>query len=80
MPASRSRVRSCLACLFICLKYLPDVVILALLKREGEVEIDANHHRKWKGKSYMATDAAAFYEWKAKEFPALIEKLKAFKC
>lgn len=61
-------------------KYLPDVVILALLKREGEVPIDANHHRKWRGQSYMATDAAAFDEWKAKEFPGLIKRLGEFKC
>ncbi len=61
------------------IKYMPEVVILALLKRDGEVEIDSNHHRKWQGKSYMATDAAAFENWKAAEFPALIERLKPFK-
>lgn len=61
-------------------KYLPEVIILALLKRDGEVPIDANHHRKWQGHSYMATDAAAFDAWKAKEFPGLINRLKAFKC
>ena len=59
-----------------CIKFVPEVVIQALLKRDGEVEIDANHHRKWKGQSYMATDAAAFDKWKATEFPALIERLK----
>jgi len=63
-----------------CIRYLPEVVILALLKREGEVPIDSNHHRKWQGKSYMATDAAAFDEWKRDEFPALIKRLEAFKC
>lgn len=61
------------------IKYMPDVVILALLKRDGEVEIDANHARKWQGRSYMATDAQAFQDWKAKEFPALIERLERFK-
>ncbi len=63
-----------------CIKFVPDVVIQALLKRDGEVEIDANHHRKWRGKSYMGTDAEAFEEWKAAEFPALIERLARFKC
>ena len=61
-------------------KYLPDVVILALLKRDGEVPIDANHHRKWRGQSYMATDAAAFEDWRKNEFPALIKRLEKFKC
>lgn len=62
------------------IRYLPEVVILALLKRDGEVPIDANHHRKWKGQSYMGTDAAAFEVWKRDEFPALIKRLEAFKC
>lgn len=62
------------------IRYLPDVIILALLKRDGEVPIDANHHRKWQGKSYMATDAAAFDAWKRDEFPALIKRLEAFRC
>jgi hypothetical protein len=60
-----------------CIKFVPDVVVQALLKREGEVPIDANHNRMWKGKSYMATDAAAFDAWKRDEFPSLIERLKA---
>ena len=63
-----------------CIKYCPDVVIQALLKRDGEVPIDANHRRKWKGQSYMPTDAAAFAEWKKNEFPALIKRLEEFKC
>jgi hypothetical protein len=63
-----------------CIQYLPDVVILALLKRDGEVPIDSNHHRKWKGQSYMASDAAAFEAWKRDEFPKLIERLKAARC
>lgn len=63
-----------------CIKFVPDVVIQALLKRDGEVEIDANHRRVWKGKSYMATDAQEFAAWKDRDFPALIEKLEAFKC
>ncbi len=63
-----------------CIKFVPEVVIQALLKRDGEVEIDANHHRKWKGKSYMATDSEAFYDWKRNEFPALIKLLEKFKC
>ena len=62
------------------IKYLPNVIILALLKREGEVPIDSNHKRMWKGKSYMATDAKAFEEWKRDEFDALIEKLERFRC
>ena len=62
------------------IKYLPDVIIMALLKREGEVEIDANHRRMWQGKSYMATDAAAFAEWKRDEFPGLIKRLEPFRC
>lgn len=61
-------------------KYLPDVIIMALLKREGEVPIDSNHHRKWKGQSYMATDAAAFDAWKRDEFPGLIKRLEGFRC
>lgn len=60
-------------------RYLPDVVILALLKRDGEVPIDSNHHRKWRGQSYMATDATAFDAWKRDEFPGLIKRLKEFK-
>lgn len=60
------------------IRYLPEVVILALLKRDGEVQIDANHHRKWKGQSYMATDAQEFASWSANDFPALIERLKEF--
>ena len=63
-----------------CIKFCPDVVIQALLKREGEVPLDANHHRKWKGQSYMATDAASFDKWKKDEFPALIKRLEAFRC
>jgi len=62
------------------IKYLPEVIILALLKREGEVPIDANHHRKWRGQSYMATDAAAFEAWKRDEFPGLIKRLEGFRC
>ncbi len=62
------------------IKYLPDVIILALLKREGEVPIDANHKRLWRGKSYMASDAAAFEAWKRDEFPALVKKLEPFRC
>lgn len=62
------------------LRYLPEVVILGLLKRDGEVPIDANHARKWQGKSYMASDAEAFAAWKRDEFPALIESLSRFRC
>lgn len=62
------------------LKYVPEVVILALLKRDGEVEIDANHQRKWKGQSYMATDAQAYTEWKRNEFPVLVKRLESFRC
>lgn len=62
------------------IRYLPEVVILALLKRDGEVEIDANHRRLWQGKGYMAPDAAAFAAWKKNEFPALIKRLEGFKC
>jgi len=62
------------------IRYLPEVVILALLKRDGEVELDANHQRRWKGMSYMATDHERFTKWKAREFPALIKKLEKFKC
>ncbi len=61
------------------IRYMPEVVIMALLKRDGEVPIDANHSRKWQGKSYMATDAQEFADWKEKEFPVLIEKLAKFK-
>lgn len=61
------------------IRYLPEVVILALLKRDGEVEIDANHKRTWQGKSYMATDAQAFEEWKRDEFDALVKRLDRFK-
>lgn len=62
------------------ISYMPDVVILALLKRDGEVPIDANHARKWQGKSYMATDAAAFEAWRRDEYPELMLKLEKFKC
>ena len=60
------------------IRYMPEVVILALLKRDGEVEIDANHRRTWQGKSYMGSDAAAFEAWKRDEFPALTKKLEMF--
>ena len=63
-----------------CIKFVPEVVIQALLKRDGEVEIDANHYRRWQGKSYMATDAAAFEKWKAEEFPGLVKRLEKFGC
>ena len=63
-----------------CIKYVPEVVIQALLKRDGEVEIDANHKRMWQGKSYMASDASAFEIWKKFEFPALIKRLDGFRC
>ena len=63
-----------------CIKYVPEVIILALLKRDGEVPIDANHKRLWKGHSYMATDAAAFDAWKRDEFPGLIKRLERFRC
>ena len=63
-----------------CIKYVPDVVIQALLKREGEVELDANHNRRWKGQSYMATDQQAYEKWKAEEFDDLLVKLERFKC
>lgn len=59
-----------------CIKYLPEVVILALLKRDGEVELDANHHRKWKGLSYMKTDHDAYRAWKTHEFEPLVKRLK----
>ena len=61
------------------IKYLPEVVILALLKRDGEVPIDANHSRKWQGKSYMGSDAEAFDQWKRNEFPSLIKRLERFR-
>ena len=61
------------------IRYLPEVVILALLKRDGEVEIDANHRRVWQGKSYMATDAQEFAAWKEREFTGLIKRLEMFK-
>lgn len=60
--------------------YIPEVVILALLKRDGEVPVDANHQRRWHGESYMASDARAFSNWKAEEFPALIASLELFRC
>lgn len=63
-----------------CIKYVPEVVIQALLKRDGEVEIDANHRRIWKGQSYMGTDQAAFEAWKRDDFDALIARLERFKC
>lgn len=63
-----------------CIKFCPDVVIQALLKREGEVQIDANHKRMWKGKSYMKDDAEAFEAWRKYEFDTLIGKLERFKC
>jgi hypothetical protein len=63
-----------------CIKFCPDVVIQALLKREGEVQIDANHKRMWKGKSYMASDSEAFEAWRRDEFDTLIRKLEKFKC
>lgn len=63
-----------------CVKYCPDVVIQALLKREGEVQVDANHKRMWKGKSYMGSDAEAFDIWRRDEFDTLIAKLERFKC
>jgi hypothetical protein len=61
-------------------KYVPNVVILALLKRDGEVELDSNHYRKWRGQSYMATDAAAFAKWQAEELPGLLKRLERFAC
>lgn len=58
------------------IRYLPEVVILALLKRDGEVPIDENHKRLWNGKPYMEHDRQAYLAWRRKVFPALIEKLK----
>jgi len=63
-----------------CIKFAPDVVIQALLKRDGEVPIDANHRRVWKGKPYMADDAVAFDAWRKDVFPTLIDKLKSARC
>ncbi len=63
-----------------CVRYLPDVVILALLKRDGEVPIDGNHNRLWQGKSYMGTDQAAFEKWKREDFQGLVKRLEAFRC
>ena len=62
------------------IKYHPEVVILGLLKRDGEVPIDANHRRIWQGKSYMATDAQEFTNWKLSDFDELILKLERFRC
>ena len=61
------------------IRYLPEVVILALLKRDREVEIDANHRRVWQGKSYMGTDASSFETWKRDEFPGMIKRLEMFR-
>ncbi len=58
------------------MKYLDDVVILALLKREGEVPVDDNHKRLWQGKQYMEHDRQAYMAWKRKAFPALVGKLR----
>ena len=58
------------------IKYLPEVVILALLKREGEVKFDDNHKRQWQGKPYPEHDRQAYVAWKRSKFPSLIAKLR----
>ena len=59
------------------MRYLDDVVILALLKREGEVPVDENHKRLFQGKPYIEHDRQAYVAWKRREFPALMERLGA---
>lgn len=61
-------------------RHLPDVIILALLKREGEVEIDENHKRIWRGRPYLQHDMLAYYKWRREEMPNLLEYLKESRC
>lgn len=62
------------------IRYLPDTVIVGLLKKDGEVPIDANHKRIWQGQRYMAPDAEAYAAWKKNDFLPLIQKLEKFRC
>lgn len=62
------------------MRYLDDVVVLALLKREGEVPVDENHNRMWNGKPYMEHDRQQYIAWKRNVFPALIQRLKGGVC
>lgn len=61
------------------LKYLPEIVVVALLKREGEVKPDENHRRMWNGKPYLQHDKDAYEKWRSEEYEVLMEKLSAFK-
>lgn len=58
------------------IKYLPEVVILALLKRDGEVPVDENHKRLWQGKPYPEHDRQAYVAWKRRVFPSLVTHLR----
>lgn len=58
-------------------QYTPDVTILDLLKRDGEVPVDENHKRLWRGKHFAEHDRQAYTAWKRHKFPALMESLGA---
>jgi len=60
------------------IKYLPDVIVKDLLVREGEIQRDGNHDRLYRGRAYIAGDRFSYGKW-LKDFPRLIEKLKALK-
>lgn len=57
-------------------EYAPQVKILDLLKRDGEVEVDENHMRLFRGKPYVEHDRQAYVAWKRNTFPALIDRLR----
>lgn len=60
--------------------YLPEVVILALLRRDGEVQVDENHNRLWQGKPYPERDRQAYVAWKRHKFQPLLQKLREELC
>ena len=47
-----------------------------LLAKKGQLRIDENHRRLWRGKPYLPMDERAYKHWAFHVKPALIEKLK----
>ena len=57
------------------IRYLDQVIVKDLLVREGEIPVDQNHRRLYKGRPYIESDRQAYNEW-LKDFPSLIESLR----
>lgn len=48
----------------------------SLLLRDGSMKPDGNSRRMWRGENYLAHDRAAYLEWKRRDFPALVSRIR----